>query len=98
MIKDTSRLSKVGLALLRRNLEKLTPTGSIELKVRGEQQVVIVSGPSDSFESNSFGWGRADERTKALAEAAAALGWPLPVETFQELAPGEGCLINKGPN
>jgi len=96
MIKDTSRLSKVGLALLRKNLEKLTPTESLELKVKGEQQVVIVSGPADSFESNSFGWGRADERTKALAEAAGALGWPLPVETFQKLPTNEGCLIKKG--
>jgi len=95
MIRDTSGLSKVGLALLRRNLGKLTPTESIELKVRGEQQVVIVTGPNDSFESNSFGWGRADERTKALAEAAAALGWPLPYDEFQKRPFNEGCLIKK---
>ena len=95
MIKDTSGLSKVGLALLRNNLDKLTPPRSIELKVRGEQQVLIVSGPGDSFESNSFGWGRADGRTKALAEAAAALGWPLPYEEFQKRPFNEGCLIKK---
>jgi len=95
MIKDTSGLNKVGLALLRRNLDKLTPTKSIELKVRGEQQVLIVSGPSDSFESNSFGWGRADERTKALAEAAAALGWPLAYEEFQKIPFNEDRLIKK---
>jgi len=86
----------VGLALLRRNLDKLTPTKSIELKVRGEQQVIIVSGPGDSFESNSFGWGRADERTKALAEAAAVLGWPLPYEEFQDMPVNEDRLIKKG--
>ena len=95
MIKDNSGLSKVGLALLRKNLDKLTPTKSIELKVRGEQQIVIVTGPMDSFESSSFGWGRADGRTKALAEAAAALGWPLPIETFQDIPFNEGRLINK---
>jgi len=49
----------------------------------------------DSFESSSFGWGRADERTKALAEAAAGLGWPLPVETFQDIPFNEDRLINK---
>jgi len=95
VIKDTSGLSKVGLALLRKNLDKLTPAKSIELKVRGEQQIVIVTGPMDSFESSSFGWGRADERTKALAEAAAALGWPLPVETFHDIPFNEDRLINK---
>ncbi len=98
MIKDTSGLSKVGLALLRNNLGKLTPTKSIELKIRGEQQIVIVTGPLDSFESSSFGWGRADERTKALAEAAAVLGWPLPVEMFQDMPFNEDRLINKWQN
>jgi len=95
MIKDTSGLSNVGLALLRKNLDKLTQPRSIELKVRGEQQVLIVSGPGDSFESNSFGWGRADERTKALAEAVKALGWPLPYEEFQKLPANEDRLIKK---
>lgn len=95
MIRDTSGLSKVGLALIRKNLDKLTPPRSIYLKVRGEQQVLIVSGPGDSFESNSFGWGRADERTKALAEAAEALGWPLPYEEFQKLPTNEDRLIKK---
>ena len=95
MIKDNSGLSKVGLALLRKNLDKLASPKQIELKVRGEQQVIIVTGPADSFESNSFGWGRADGRTKALAEAAAALGWPLPIETFQDIPFNEDRLINK---
>ena len=95
MIKDNSGLSKVGLALLRKNLDKLAPPKQIELKVRGEQQVIIVTGPADSFESNSFGWGRAGEHTNALAEAAAALGWPLPVETFQDIPFNEDRLINK---
>ena len=93
MIKDTSGLSRVGLTLLRNNLDKLTPTKSIELKVRGDRQVVIITGPVDSFESSSFGWGRADERTKALAEATAALGWPLPVETLQEIPFNEELLL-----
>jgi len=95
MIKDASGLSKVGLALLRNNLDKLAPAKSIELKIRGEQQIVIVTGPMDSFESCSFGWGRADERTTSLAKAAAALGWPLPVETFQDFPASEDHLIKK---
>ena len=95
MIKDTSGLNKVGLALLRNNLDKLTPPRSIELKVRGEQQVLIVSGPGDSFESNSFGWGRADERTKALAEAVEALGWPLTTRILEEFPANEDRLIKK---
>lgn len=95
MIRDTSGLSKVGLALLRNNLDKLTPPRSIELKVRGEQQVLIVSGPGDSFESNSFGWGRADERTKALAEAVKVLGWPLTTRILEEFPANEDRLIKK---
>lgn len=95
MITDNSGLTKVGLALLRNNLDRLTPVKTIELKIRGEQQVVVVTGSYESFESNSFGWGRADDKTNALAEAAKELGWPLPVETFQEIPFDEDRLINK---
>ena len=95
MIRDNSGLSKVGLALLRKNLNKLTPPKSVELKIRGEQPVVIVYGPYDMFESNSFGWGRDNDRTKALAEAVAILGWPLPFETIRELDPTADRIINK---
>jgi len=95
LIRDNSGLSKVGLALLRKNLDKLSPPKSVELKIRGEQQVVIVYGPYDTFESNSFGWGRDDDRTKALAEAVAILGWPLPFETIRELDPTADRIIKK---
>lgn len=95
MIRDRSGLSKVGLALLRKNLDKLSPPRSIELKIRGEQQVVIVYGPYDVFESNSFGWGRDDGRTKALSEAVAVLGWPLPFDTIREFNPTEDRIITR---
>lgn len=95
MITDRSGLSKVGLALLRNNLDKLTPARSIELKIRGEQQVVIVYGPYEVFESNSFGWGRDDDRTKALSEAVTSLGWPLPLEELSKLEPDKDQLIRK---
>jgi len=95
LIRDNSGLSKVGLALLRKNRDKLTPPKSVELKIRGEQQVVIVYGPYDMFESNSFGWGRDDDRTKALAEAVATLGWPLPFETIREFDSTEDRIIKQ---
>ena len=88
MITDRSGLSKVGLALLRKNLDKLTPPRSIELKIRGQQQVVIVYGPYEVFESNSFGWGR-------VSEAVKSLGWPLPLEEVEKLDPGNDQVIKK---
>lgn len=96
MIMDKSGLSKIGLALLHKNLDKLTPTKQIELKIRGEQQVVIVYGPYEVFESNSFGWGRDDDRTKALSEAVKSLGWALPFDELAKLEPNEDQLIRKG--
>ena len=95
MITDKSGLSKVGLALLRANRDKLTPPTRIDLKIRGEQQVLVVTGPQATFESTSFGWGRADERAKALSEALAELGCPLPLEEVQSLDPEAGHLIKE---
>lgn len=95
MIKDGSGLSKVGLALLRKNQDKLCPPRQIELKLRGEQQVLVVAGQNDTFESNSFGWGRADGKTKALSEAVAKLGWPLSLEELEKLDPNKDHLIKK---
>ena len=95
MITDRSKLSQVGLALLRKNLDKLAPPRSIELKIRGEQQVVIVYGPYEVFESNSFGWGRDDERTRALSEAVKSLGWSLPFDELTNLEPDKDQLINR---
>ena len=95
MITDRSGLSKVGLALLSKNLDKLTPPRQIELKTRGEQQVVIVYGPYEVFESSSFGWGRDDDRTKALSEALKSLGWPLPLDELRSLEPDKDQLIRK---
>ena len=95
MITDKSGLSRVGLALLRANRDKLTPPTRIELKIRGEQQLLVVTGPQATFESTSFGWGRADERTEALWAAVAELGWPLPLETLQRIPSTEERLINK---
>jgi len=90
MITDWSGLSKVGLALLRANRDKLIPPKRIELKIRGDQQVLVVTGPLETFEESvSFGWGRADERTKALSEGLEELGWPLPLETLQQIPAGE---------
>jgi len=93
MITDKSGLSKVGLALLRANRDKLTPPTRIELKIRGEQQVLVVTGPQATFESASFGWGRADERTKALSEALGYLGWPQPPEMLKEIPASQERLI-----
>jgi len=93
MITDRSGLTKVGLALLRANRDRLTPPKRIELKVRGDKQVLVVTGPQETFESASFGWGRPDERTRALSEATAELGWALPPEELQEIPAGEERLI-----
>lgn len=95
MIRDKSGISKVGLALLRTNLASLSPPKRIELQVRGEQQVLVVIGPFDSYESNSFGWGRDDDRPRTLAEAVGTLGWPLPVEDVQKFEPDKGLLIKE---
>lgn len=95
MITDRSGLTKVGLALLRANRDKLTPPKRVELKIRGDTQVLIVTGPQETFESASFGWGRANERTEALSEALAELGWPLTLETLQEMPAGEDRLIKE---
>jgi len=95
MITDQSGLSTVGLALLRANRDRLVPPMRIELKIRGVQQVLVVTGPQETFESASFGWGRADERTKALAEATAVLGCPLPVGALQEIPPTEERVIKE---
>jgi len=109
MITDKSGLSKVGLALLRNNLGKHIPVLSIELKIRGAQQVVIVHGPQETFESSSFGWGRDDDRTKALSEVVELLEWqtgmvlirengtavPLPLEDLSKLEPDKDQLIGK---
>ncbi len=85
MITDNSGLSAVGLALLRRNRDKLLPPVSLELKAMGGKQVMVLTGPADSFWSSSFGWGRADERSKALFTALDELGCPMPLEQIQGL-------------
>ncbi len=95
MIADKSGLSAVGMALLRRNLDKLTPPSQLELHVRGDKQVLVVTGPEETFESSSFGWGRADDHTKALSEALDVLGWQLPLEEVQALDPEKDHVIKK---
>ena len=65
MITDKSGIPAVGLALLRANLAKLTPTKSVELKGK----MLVVVGPEESFESASFPPGSA-----ALATALELLG------------------------
>ncbi|KKM68812.1 hypothetical protein LCGC14_1457100 [marine sediment metagenome] len=87
MITDGSGLSVVGLALLRRNKDKLLPPVSLELKVMGGKQVMLLTGTTDSFWSSSFGWGRADERSQALFTALDELGCPMPLEQIQLLDP-----------
>ena len=85
MITDNSGLSAVGLALLRRNRDKLFPPVRLELMAVGGNQVMVLTGPTDSFRSSSFGWGRADERSKALFMALDELGCPMPLEQIQGL-------------
>ncbi len=87
MITDNSGLSAVGMALLRRNKDKLLPPVSLELKLMGGKQVMVLTGSTDSFWSSSFGWGRADERAKALCAALDELGCPMPLEQIQGLDP-----------
>jgi len=69
--------------------------GWIDHLRHNEQQVVIVYGPYEVFESNSFGWGRDDDRTKALSEAVKSLGWPLSLDEMSKLEPDKDQLIRK---
>jgi len=93
IITDNSAQSSIGLAVLGLYRDKLTPPVQIELKVRGGQQVLVVTGPQATLESNSFGWGRLDERTKALWQATSVLGWSLPLELLQQIPPDQERLI-----
>ena len=87
MITDKSGVSSVGLGLLQVYRDVLTPPQKIELKVRGKDQFLVVTGPKDTLVSNSFGWGRPDERTNALFRATVYLGLPLPLAMLQQIPP-----------
>jgi len=97
IIEENSSQSSTGLAVLRHYRDKLTPLVQINLKVMDGQQVLVVTGPRDTLVSNSFGWGRADERTKALCQATSVLGWPVPLEVFQQIPPTQERLIQAQP-
>jgi len=97
IITDNSSQSSTGLAALRLYRDKLTPLVQIDLKVQGGQQVLVVTGPRDTFVSNSFGWGRPDERTEALQQATSVLGWAVPLEVFQQIPPSQERLIRAQP-
>lgn len=56
MITDNSGVAPVGLALLKANLDKLTPPKSVGLIYKGNQQYLQVVGPGETFESISFTW------------------------------------------
>jgi hypothetical protein len=96
MITDESGISSVGLALLKLYRNVLTPPEKIELKVQGKNQFLVVTGPKDTLVSNSFGWGRPDERTNALFRATVDLGLPLPLEMLQHIPPTQERLIQMG--
>jgi len=97
IITDNSSQSSIGLAALGLYRDKLTPLVQIDLKVQGGQQILVVTGPRDTFVSNSFGWGRPDERTTALWQATSILGWPVPIEVFQQIPPTQERLIRTQP-
>ena len=97
IITDDSNQSSTGLAVLGHYRDKLTPLVQINLKVQDGQQVLVVTGPRATFVSNSFGWGRPDERTEALRQATAVLGWPVPLEVFQQIPPTQERLIQAQP-
>jgi len=96
-ITDYSGQSSVGIATLRLYLDKLTPPVQLDLKVLQGQQVLVVTGPKATLVSNSFGWGRLDERTRALSQATAILGWPVSSEVFQQIPPTEERIIHPTP-
>ena len=73
MITDKSGIAEVGLALLKANLDKLTPPKSVALIHRGNQQVLEVQGPGETFESISFSWNK-EGASPDLATALQLLG------------------------
>lgn len=97
IIEENSAQSSTGLAALRHYLAGLTPPRQIDLKIQGGQQILVVTGPRDTFVSNSFGWGRPDERTEALQQATSVLGWPVPLEVFQQIPPTQERLLRAQP-
>jgi len=90
-ITDYSGQSNVGIATL--NLYKLTPLRQIDLKIQDGQQVVVLTGPKATLVSNSFGWGRFDERSAALSQATSILGWPVPLNILKQIPPDQERFI-----
>lgn len=75
MITDNSGLPSIGLAILRKNLDKLTPA-EVHLSHRGvpREYVLTVDGPEERFESTSFAWGDDSIKSEKLIEALKLLG------------------------
>jgi len=94
-ITDYSGQSSVGLATLNLYLAKLTPLRQIDLKIVDGQQVLVVTGPKATLVSNSFGWGRLDERSTALSQATSILGWPVPLKILQQIPPDQERFIRR---
>ena len=92
-ITDYSNESIVGIATINLYKDKLTPLMQIDLKIRRGQQVVVMTGPKATLESNSFGWGRFDKRSTALSQATSLLGLSVPPEVLQQIPPGEERII-----
>jgi len=89
MILDKSGLPNIGLALIRNNLGKLTPPKRVELKRRGEIQVLSIEGPGETYESESFGWGDASERVRAMSRALELVGFPTSFEDLRKAGPSQ---------
>lgn len=89
MITDKSGLHNVGMALLRNNLAKLTPPIQVELRLRGDQQVLSIVGPDESFESTSFGWGDDSPKVTALAEALELIAEPVSFDDLRKAGPSQ---------
>jgi len=92
-ITDLSGQSNVGIATINLYRDKLTPLAQIDLKLVDGQQVVVMTGPKATLESNSFGWGRFDERSTALSQATSLLGLSVPLNILQQIPPDQERLI-----
>lgn len=84
MIPDNSGNPHIGLAIIRRNIDKLSVQGSeVHLTHRGDQQMLIIKG-TETFESNSFAWGDDSPKSKVLIEVLQLIGVSVTTELDPE--------------
>ena len=93
-ITDLSGQSSIGMAMLNRYKDKLTPLRQINLMIWEGQQFLVVTGPKTTLASNSFSWGKVDEWTRTLSQATTVLGWPVPPEVLQQIPATEERIIH----